>query len=144
MQKFFDGILELQKEYFDWVGQVIGSDCAHPKQGPILCLLLTMDGVSQADLTRRLGVSAATVAVSISRLERLGYVQRTRNQRNQRAYVLTLTREGRVQALKLQRAMVAACEKAVEGIPADCLVQFSSLVFRMTDNLRQGAKTANP
>ena len=143
MREVLEGILELQRAYFDWVGQAIGNDCAHPKQGRILCLLLAMEGVSQADLTRRMGVSAATVAVSIGRLEKLGYVRRSRNVRNQRAYVLTLTGEGRAQAQKLQLAMAAACESAVAGIPADSLTQFSALVLAMTENLRKPVNTSS-
>lgn len=137
MGDVFGGLFELQREYLEQVRLALGGDGAHPRQGPILGLLLSMDGLSQADLVRRLGVSAATVAVSIARLERLGYVRRERNQHNQRANVLELTEAGRAQAHKLQAAMCVACAEAISGIADDDLAALSALIARMTDNLRR-------
>lgn len=137
MRDVFSALFELQREYLEHVRQTLGSDSAHPKQGPILALLLAMDGVSQADLMRSLGVSAATVAVSISRLERLGYVRRERNQRNQRANVLALTDAGREQAQKLQAAMREACQLALDNISQAEMAAFSATLDHMAANLRR-------
>ena len=136
MRDIMEGLLELQHAYDDHMRQHLGADCAHPRQAPILCLLLSMDGVSQAELMRELNVSASTVAISIGRLERLGYVRRERNSRNQRAYVIGLTPEGRRQALTLRQAMQAACCAAARGMGEGELRQLMSLIYRMTDNLR--------
>lgn len=144
MENVFSVLFELQREYLEHVRQALGSDSAHPRQGPILGLLLAMDGVSQADLVRRLGVSAATVAVSIARLERLGYVQRERNLHNQRANVLALTEEGRVQAQKLQTAMCAACSQALYGISEKDRKEFAALIARMADNLHHFGSETKP
>jgi len=139
MEDVFAALFELQREYLERIRLALGNDSAHPRQGPILGLLLAMDGVSQADLVRNLGVSAATVAVSIARLERLGYVRRERNLHNQRANVLALTEEGRIQAQKLQSAMCTACSCALYGISETDLKEFALLLARMTDNLHQFA-----
>lgn len=136
MRDVLDRLFELQRVYLDHVRQSLGADCAHPRQGPILCLLLKAEGVSQADLTRSLGVSAATVAISIGRLERLGYVRRQRNPHNNRAYLLSLTAEGRMQAERLRMAMRSAGETAALGISDAELAQFCTLMARLTDNLR--------
>ena len=136
MRNLLEGLFELQRAYLEHMRQTLGADCAHPRQGPILWLLLTMQGASQAELTRKLNVSAATVAVSIGRLERLGLVLRERNQRNQRAYRLTLTSEGRKQAETLRMAMQAAYDTAVKGIPETELDPLCALIHTMTDNLR--------
>ncbi|MEA5144820.1 MAG: hypothetical protein VB041_02130, partial [Candidatus Limiplasma sp.] len=79
---------------------------------------------------------------SIGRLERLGYVCRERNHRNQRAYVLALTPEGRRQAQTLQAAMQMACKAAACGMSDAELRQFMHTLYRMTDNLRSAAHPA--
>ena len=138
MQDVFCELFELQREYLEHVRLALGNDSAHPRQGPILGLLLAMEGVSQVDLVRQLGVSAATVAVSIARLERLGYVRRERNQRNQRANVLALTEEGRAQAERLQCAISQTCGDALAGIAEEDIARFTDLLMQMIRNLKNG------
>ncbi|HNW85467.1 MAG TPA: MarR family winged helix-turn-helix transcriptional regulator [Candidatus Limiplasma sp.] len=142
MQDVFGALFELQREYLEHVRHALGDDSAHPRQGPILGLLLAADGVSQADLMRKLGVSAATVAVSVARLERLGYVRRERNQRNQRANVLALTEAGRAQAERLQQAICLTCGDALEGIAEEELACFTQVLAQMTRNLKCGSTFA--
>ena len=143
MTDVIEAMFNLQRQYLEYVREHLGSESAHPRQGPILQLLMTMDGVSQADLMRKLGVSAATVAVSIARLERLGYVKRERNQRNQRANILALTAEGRQQAQRLQVAMIQACDTALRGLTEDDRNHFINITARMAENLRRyGGSTA--
>ena len=135
MRAVLDNLCALQRAYLEYMRNYLGADCAHPKQGPILCMLLELEGTSQAELTRRLNVSAATVTVSIGRLERLGYVRRHRNPQNRRAYELTLTAEGYAQAVKLNRAMNSACKQAVIDISPIELNRLCELLERMADNL---------
>lgn len=137
MQDFFQKLFTLRQEYLDCVRHEMSGMGAHPRQGPILGLLLSMDGASQADLVREMGVSAATVAVSLARLEKLGYVKRERNQQNQRANILALTLEGRLQAQRVQQAMEQAGMLAVAGLTdAEC-EQFAFLMQKMIDNLHK-------
>ncbi|MDD3411350.1 MAG: MarR family winged helix-turn-helix transcriptional regulator [Eubacteriales bacterium] len=130
------GLLELQRYYFDCLrGLLSEGDHAHPRQGPILALLLRMDGSSQAELVRQLGVSAATVAVSVARLERLGYVCRERNMHNQRANILRLTDEGRAEATRLENAMKNVSTTALEGFSDEEQQRLMGYFMRMKDNL---------
>ena len=137
MRDVFEGLFELQRAYLDYVRQGLCAQDAHPRQGPILVLLLAMNGASQAELVRSLNVSAATVAVSVARLERLGYVRRERNQQNQRANALALTESGREQANRLQTAMRDACAQALRGLNEEDLTRLSTLLACMTDNLHR-------
>lgn len=139
MRDIFTELFELQREYLEHVRRSLDADSAHPKQGPILGLLLAMDGVSQADLVRRLNVSAATVAVSIARLEKLGLVHRERNQQNQRANVLELTPAGRVQAQKLQQAMCSAAKLALDGVTEAEMQLLGGLLSKIAFNLKEAA-----
>ena len=134
---------ELPKLYFACLRRRMnGEEHAHPRQGPILCLLLSRDGMSQADLVRKLDVSAATVAVSIARLVRLGYVTRERNMRNQRANTLYLTEKGRAEADRMRQAMDALCGVALAGMSPEERQTLAQLVRRMEENLRQSYENA--
>ena len=136
MRDVFEAVFELQRAYLDCVRQSLQAEDAHPRQGPILAMLLAMDGVSQADLVRRLNVSAATVAVSVARLERLGLVHREKNQHNQRANALALTPRGREQAERLRDAMQRACGLALRNMSPEELTHLEMTMNSMCENLR--------
>ena len=142
-REMIEGFLELPKLYFDCLRRCLGNDeHAHPRQGPMLCLLLRMDGMSQADLVRELDVSAATVAVSLARLERLGYVQRERNIHNQRANILRLTQKGREEAQRMQRAMHQLCRQAIAGLSEEECALMHGIGNRMIENLHRAYENA--
>ncbi|MDR6224359.1 MarR family winged helix-turn-helix transcriptional regulator [Desmospora profundinema] len=56
--------------------------------------LYEKDGISQEQLSANLFINKAATARAISRLETLGYVQRTRDPLDGRAYLVTLTTKG--------------------------------------------------
>ena len=142
-REMIEGFLELPKLYFDCLRRSLGhNEHAHPRQGPLLCLLLRMDGMSQADLVRELDVSAATVAVSLARLERLGYVQRERNMHNQRANVLRLTQKGREEAERMQQAMRQLCQEAIAGLSDEECALMHRIRRQMIENLRKTYENA--
>lgn len=130
-------MLETVRLFFDCARQAAGDDMTlHPRQGPVLGMLLKQDGISQAQLARRLHVTAATVAVSVTRLEKLGYVKRDKNAQNQRANVLRLTQEGRAEAQRLQNAMDEVRMVALAGFNEEEMRLLKGFCDRMVENLR--------
>ncbi len=137
MEGLAASMLGIARLYFDCVSAQLGeAEHVHPRQAPILGMLLHNEGMSQADLARALKVTPATVAVSAARLERLGLICRRRNARNQRANVLALTQTGRAKAQRLLEAMEAVRLAAFEGFSEEELAQLDSYCARMTQNLR--------
>lgn len=63
-------------------------------QGSILDHLDAVEPTSMNGLARHMGVTASTMSLSVDRLERLGYVKRTRDARDRRRVRLTLTPAG--------------------------------------------------
>ncbi|MCL1855389.1 MAG: MarR family transcriptional regulator [Clostridia bacterium] len=98
-------------------------------------MLLHHQGLSQADLRREMKVSAATVAVSLARLEKLGFVTRERNRSNQRANVLMLTEKGVEAAICLQGAMQRVGQAALAGFSEEELQNLASFFQRMERNI---------
>ena len=134
-QALFKSVLDLQHAFFESVRSQMGNAMVHPRQGPILSLLLHQQGLSQADLRREMKVSAATVAVSLARLEKLGFVTRERNQNNQRANVLTLTEKGEEAAIRLQGVMQRVGQAALEGFSEEELLALANFFQRMERNI---------
>lgn len=62
--------------------------------------------VSQLDLAEALGINRTIMVSLLSRMEELGWVERNRNPKNRRSYVLSLTGSGRT-ALEEMRQLVA-------------------------------------
>jgi DNA-binding MarR family transcriptional regulator len=56
--------------------------------------LYEKDGISQERLSTNLFINKAATARAIGRLEKLGYVKRTRDPNDSRAYIVTLTAKG--------------------------------------------------
>lgn len=135
-KEIFQQVFRLQHIFFEAVRSQLDGAEVHPRQGPILGLLLDKDGISQADLVREMRVSAATVAVSLARLEKLGFVTRTRNERNQRANVLALTELGRQEALRLEKLMLDISQAALEGIGEEDQRMAATLFKQMVENIR--------
>ncbi|MFC7647604.1 MarR family winged helix-turn-helix transcriptional regulator [Streptosporangium lutulentum] len=69
-------------------------------------MLADEDAPSQQDLAHRLGINRTIMVKLLDRLQRIGYVTRTRNPANRRTYVLSVTDEGRA-ALKDMRQAAA-------------------------------------
>ena len=138
-KRFFQKIFGVQHVFFQCL-HAMGVEHVHPRQGPILGFLLHGGEGSQADIVRKMKVSAATVAVSISRLEKLGFVTRERNQENQRANVLRLTEKGRAVAVQMEAIMKEMSEVALEGFTSEEQEAMERYCDRMCKNLQQHYK----
>lgn len=77
-----------------------------PGQFPVLLELWQEDGLTQKQLLDKLEVEQATLANTLSRMERDGLIQRSPHPNDRRAQVITLTSLGR--ALELQAVEAAA------------------------------------
>src|SRR5690606_39200728 len=62
---------------------------------------------SQQSLAERLGINRTIMVSLVERLEREGYVARTRNPDNRRSYVLSLTDAGRRAMARMRRVVVS-------------------------------------
>lgn len=130
-------LMGVSRAFFENVREQAKEECLlHPKQGPVIGLLLDHDGLSQADLVRQMGVSAATVAVSISRLEKLGMIRRVRDEDNRRAYILTLTDKGRQEGRRMQAIMKHTEALTVQDLSQSELDQMNDYCQRMLHNLQ--------
>lgn len=134
--RVFGVMCHFQRAVFEKVRSLIGDQPLHPRQGPILAMILHNTGIGQAELVKKLNVSAATVAVSVARLEKLGLLTRERDLHNRRANVLCLTEAGREQAQRLENAMQEVQRIAFAGLADEELSHMGDCFERMLFNLQ--------
>ena len=91
-------------------------------------------------MARALNVTAATVAVSAARLEKLGYVARRVNEDNRRANVIGLTEAGKAEARRLGDLMDRVSREALCGLTAEERARILRLCDVITGNLRAGER----
>ncbi|MCI6041583.1 MAG: MarR family winged helix-turn-helix transcriptional regulator [Clostridiales bacterium] len=134
-------MLSAVRLYFEKARVEMGGEIgAQPRQAPVLGVLARGGEMSQAEVARALNVTAATVAVSAARLEKLGYVVRRRNEDNRRANVIGLTDVGRAEAKRLGELLDRVSREALAGLTEDEREQFKRLCDRVTSNLRAGER----
>ena len=113
---------------------------AQPRQAPVLAVLARGGEMSQAEVARALNVTAATVAVSAARLEKLGYVARRVNEDNRRANVIGLTEAGKGGGAAAGRLMDRVSREALRGLTAGERARMLRLCDVITGNLRAGER----
>jgi DNA-binding MarR family transcriptional regulator len=102
-----------------------------------LRVLWIEDGLSQRELSGRVGMMEPTTVIALRSMEKAGLVHRVRSRDDRRRVHVWLTAEGRrlqEALLPVARRIVAGAEK---GIPARELVLFRSVISHMTRNLDQ-------
>ena len=102
-----------------------------------LRVLWIEDGLSQRELSARVGMMEPTTVIALRTMEKAGLVRRVRSRDDRRRVHVWLTPEGRRlqnALLPLARRIVAEAEK---GISAREMDLFRSIIARMTRNLDQ-------
>ncbi|WP_375595140.1 MarR family transcriptional regulator [Algihabitans albus] len=106
-----------------------------------LCALWQEDGISQRELSRRVGTMEPTTVSALAHMERRGLVQRERDPMDQRRRVVRLTRQGKMLRGRLQPLQAQLEEPARLGLSDNEAAQFLHLLDRVTDGLEEGAAT---
>jgi DNA-binding MarR family transcriptional regulator len=109
-------------------------------QWTVLLHLWASDGLSQRELSRRIGIEDATITRTIDRMERDGLVQRIKEPHDQRQYRITITARARA----LRDHLVPCALDVVDVVIADlsradvqrlCLVLHKIIARGRADNL---------
>jgi DNA-binding MarR family transcriptional regulator len=89
------------------------------QQYNVLRIIHTQGPMPQADIARRLLVSAPVITRLAGGLVDAGLLERGRDPKDRRSVRLTLTRSGRRRAAAMRRDLEAAAAELVQPLPAD-------------------------
>jgi DNA-binding MarR family transcriptional regulator len=104
-------LVYLMRRVFAQVSTDPTDSSAHSRDFVILAVLGDQDAFSQQELAERLDINRTIMVKLIDRLERAGFVTRTRNPKNRRSYVLSLTDAGRRELAGMRRAATERDER---------------------------------
>jgi DNA-binding MarR family transcriptional regulator len=104
-----------------------------------LCALWQQDGISQRELSRRVGTMEPTTVSALAQMERRGLVQRQRDPLDQRRRVVRLTKTGQSLRDRLQPLHGDLETPEQLGLPYSDLGQLRDLLDRLTENLERRA-----
>ena len=100
-----------------------------------LRVLWIEDGLSQRELSERVGMMEPTTVIALRSMEKAGLIQRSRSREDKRKAQVWLTPKAkrlRMKLLPVARGIVADAEN---GIPGSQLEVFRSVIARLRENL---------
>ena len=100
--------------------------------------LWAKDGLTQGNLSSRVGMTAPTTVVAIRRMVQDGLVIRKQDDRDRRKIRIYLTKKGRRFRDELMPLALDVTNVATEGLSQKEIRQFRSLIDRMKKNLSGG------
>lgn len=106
-----------------------------PAQHRILMQLAVNPGINQKELARKLNVSPATVAISIKKLIKEGYISRENQKEDNRNNLLTITDSGRDVLEKSIKVFEKIDKQMFMGFNDNELEQLKNYLSRISVNL---------
>lgn len=110
----------------------------HFGQPPILEYVENHEGCTQREISDFLGISPPSVATSVKRLQRAGFLQKQSDETDLRRTRLHLTDLGKQAAAQCASILDNMEQKLFHSFSGRELEQFSSYLDRMIDNLAEG------
>lgn len=115
--------------------QLVGETGLHRGQHRMLMTLSEHEFGSQTELANGLEISAATVAVSLKKLEKGGYIRKTVKEDDCRAHFVQLTEKGKDIVESSRETFHQIDREAVKGFSEEELDALRQYLWRMYDNL---------
>lgn len=125
------------KKHRDLIERSISSTGVYRSQHQMLMSISDSPNVSQKELAVKSKVSAATVAVSLKKLEKGGYIRRVVDERDNRYNQLCLTEKGKQVVEKSKQIFMDVDKSMFDGFSPEELEKMEEFLDRMYENLEK-------
>ncbi|GAA4843235.1 MarR family transcriptional regulator [Paenibacillus vulneris] len=125
-------VLKLHRQNVD---KLIQQYEVYPGQPPLLLRLAEQDGQIQKELASRIHIQPATLTVMITRMEKVGLLERRPDPDDQRISRVYLTDKGRFAAEKVKEALHVIEDKCFDHFRPEEKMLFRRLLMQMHSNL---------
>lgn len=105
-----------------------------------LRVLWTHDGLSQRELSARVGMMEPTTVIALRSMEKAGLIQRERSDDDRRKVRVLLTAKAKRLRNELLAVARGITDESEEGLSARDLAAFRRVIAQMTANLDQTAR----
>ena len=112
-------------------------------QPPILMLLYCKDGITQREMGELLGLSPATITVTLKRMEKAGLVTRAMDSQDQRMMRVHLSEQGRRMCALGKEHMESVMGEMLHGFNKRERDRLFSFLVRIEDNLARAIRVEN-
>ncbi len=129
-------LVKLCKAYFNRLNVALNALNIYEGQQNLLMELWNEDGLAQGELTRRLGVEAATVSKGIERMENAGFIRRESSKEDARVNHVFLTDLGRSMEVPVHEAWFEVEDELMAHMTQEERLLLRRLVLQMRDNLK--------
>ena len=129
-------LVKLCKQYFNRLNIALNALDLYEGQQNLLLQLWDEDGLGQAELTRRLGIEAASVSKAIERMENAGFIQRRPDPDDARTNRIFLTDLGRSLEKPVHEAWFEVEEELLANMTLEERLLLRRLILQMRENLR--------
>ncbi|SFG11182.1 transcriptional regulator, MarR family [Desulfotomaculum arcticum] len=106
-----------------------------PEQWAVLNRLWEREGISPKKLAKLTSKDQPTTVRILSKLEKKGFITRQVNPKDSRAYLISLTSEGRELKDKLFPLAFAALDKAIKGLDEKQVEEVKVVLNKIFENL---------
>ena len=115
--------------------EVIAEEGLFSGQQDILFAIVDNEGVTSSELSSMVGVSAATISVSVKRMEKAGFIIKKADEMDARISRLYPTEKARALPENIKHKMDALEETLCSGMSREEVLQFSSYLQLAIKNL---------
>ena len=129
-------IIRIAREHRKTVEKRVCSLGIHPSQHHFLMHIAQCGTCTQNSIAEAMEISAATVAVSIKKLEKGGYIEKRISQSDGRSNVLALTGKGEEVVEKSKEMFERVDEEMFASVTEEEQQQFHCLMERIISNLK--------
>ncbi len=102
------------------------------------------EGISQRELAQQLEISPPSIAVTAKRLEKLGYISRQMDEKDNRMNILNTTEVGRDVLGRTWKEYIGIDQRMFKGFTNEELKTMADFYIRMENNLWEVAKEVDP
>ena len=102
------------------------------------------EGISQRELAQQLEISPPSIAVTAKRLEKLGYISRQMDEKDNRMNILNTTEEGRAILGRTWQEYIGIDQRMFKGFSNEELKQMAQFYVRLENNLWEVAEEVDP
>ncbi|HHU77072.1 MAG TPA: MarR family transcriptional regulator [Firmicutes bacterium] len=100
----------------------------------LLFTLYQKEGITQEDLSQSLTLDKSTIARSVTRLEKAGYIYRKLSERDQRAYQIFLTEKAKKIGPQIHSILLKWNEVLSTGMSKEEIAAAHRLLIKLADN----------
>lgn len=108
-------------------------------QPPILRCLIRQGVMSQKELAGELDLSAATITVTLGRMEKAGLIERTADELDQRMHCVRVTEKGRLLGDRAQEILVQMRAEITACLTREESAFFNDIVMRLMKAAQEDA-----